>query len=95
MSFGLPIISTDMCVAALEFNNKCNNAEIVKAEDSDALSVAINHLISSPETRKQLSKNSLIGIKDYSYETMVDDFVKIINNCLQTGTINREKDTLH
>ncbi len=95
MSFGLPIISTDMCVAALEFNNKCNNAEIVKAEDPDALSVAINHLISSPETRKQLSKNSLIGIKDYSYETMVDDFVKIINNCLQIGKINREKDTLH
>lgn len=82
MSFGLPIISSDTCVAAVEFNNLFNNAIIVKNEDVKGLSDAINTLVEDENLRDQLSRNSLEGIKEYSIEQTKDDFIRILNDIL-------------
>ncbi|NLP21343.1 MAG: glycosyltransferase family 4 protein [Erysipelotrichaceae bacterium] len=82
MSFGLPIISSDKCVSAIEFNNLFNNALITKNEDVNSISEAINTLINDEFLREQLGRNSLKGIKEYTIEQTKEDFVRIINDII-------------
>lgn len=83
MSFGLPIISSDTCIAAVEFNNLFNNALIYKNEDVTELSDSINTLVNDSNLRDQLGRNSLEGIKDYTIEQTKDDFINILNNIME------------
>ena len=75
MSFGLPIISTNKCVAAMEFNRKFKNTEIVEVDNALELTKAIKKLVENKDFVEKLSKNSLSGIKEYSFENMVEDFL--------------------
>ena len=75
MAYGLPIISTDRCIAAMEMERNYKNAIIVPVEDVNCLQGAINQLIGNPELRKDLSRRSLIAVQNYSYEKMVLDFI--------------------
>ena len=79
MSFGLPIISTDKCVAAMEFNRIGRNALIVPSDNAEKLADAINQLVSDNDLKKKLEENSVSAIKEYSLENMVKDFLKAIN----------------
>lgn len=79
MSFGLPVISTNKCVAALEFNNHYSNAKIVNIEDSDSINKAICELAQNKEERLSLGVKSISGIQDYCFENMVNDFVDALN----------------
>ena len=83
MSFGLPIISSDKCVSAIEFNNLFNNALITKNEDVGSISEAINILINDEYLRDQLGRNSLKGIKEYTIEHTKEDFVSIIKDVME------------
>lgn len=83
MSFGLPIISTDTCVAAVEFNNLFNNAIIVKNENINELSEAIDTVIQDNNLKDQLSRNSLFGIKEYNIEQTKEDFVRILKDIME------------
>lgn len=73
MSFGLPIISTDKCVAALEFNRIGHNAVIVHSEDICEMSKAIDELSKQNNQRMILGENSQSTIEDYSLENMTED----------------------
>ena len=74
MSFGLPIISTDKCIAAVEFNNYFNNGIIVPTDNVDVLSKAMNRLLENQELVNMYSNNSLHGIKEYSIENTANDY---------------------
>ena len=78
MSFGLPIISTDKCVAAVEFNNLCNNAEIVHVEDIDALANSMQKLLTDDNYAKILGGRSIAGIKDFVIENTAKDYYNAI-----------------
>lgn len=78
MSFGLPIISTDKCVAAVEFNNECENAIIVKAENVLELNEKIKRVIVDATLRNTLKEKALKGIKDYNFEEMANDFFEAL-----------------
>ncbi|MBP3890749.1 MAG: glycosyltransferase family 4 protein [Solobacterium sp.] len=80
MSFGLPFISTDHCVAAKEFVGKDECGKIVPIEDVNALKEAIEGLVSDPNKRKEMGEKGYQIIRDYTYENMVEDFVKILNS---------------
>lgn len=71
MSFGLPVISTDHCVAAVEMNNQFNNGIICPIEDSDSLADAIMKLYNDRELCEVMGNASLNGNKNYSIEKMV------------------------
>lgn len=83
MSFGLPIISTNKCVAAVEFNNLFNNALINEVEDVNSLSSNINKLINDETLRLKLSNSSIEGIKEYTIDNTKEDFVSIINKIME------------
>ena len=75
LACGLPIISTNKCVAAMEFNRKFKNTEIVEVDNALELTKAIKKLVENKDFVEKLSKNSLSGIKEYSFENMVEDFL--------------------
>lgn len=80
MSFGLPIISSDKCVAALEFNQQFGNVKLFKSENFIELAQCIKLLVDNKALRLKLGKRSIKAIQEYSIENAVLDFTKIINN---------------
>lgn len=77
MSFGLPIISTNKCIAAIEFSNICNNAIIVKSDDINNLRNAIDYLIDNDFEIIKLGERSLKTIQNYTIEDTKSDFISI------------------
>lgn len=68
MTQGLPVITTDNCMAGLEMIKDKNC--IVPVGNSVKLSESINSLLSDPEQLKKIGENNLNIIKEYSIEKM-------------------------
>lgn len=82
MSFGLPIISTDKCVAAMEFNNNYKNAMIVRSNLDDELKRGIEQIINDDSLKNELAMKSLDGIKTYNFDNMANDFLHALYDSL-------------
>ncbi len=84
MAYGLPVVSTDRCVAAAELNARFGNAVIVPAEDPDALREALRRLIRDPAAAKRMGDASLRGIQEYTLENMSGDLLSILEKHTDT-----------
>lgn len=93
MSFGLPIISSDKCVAAMEFSELFNNAIICNLNDTQCFKDSIDRLLKDGELRKMLGNNSLIGIKEYTVEKNAEDIYKIIYKIMNNYCVQRHNNT--
>ncbi len=84
MSKGLPIITTNKCIAGIEFNRKSNLVKIVPVEDVENLSRAINKVLTNSDLSRKMSQTSLKLIKEYTFSNMANvvfsNFKKIIND---------------
>lgn len=69
MAMGLPIITTDKCVAGLELVENGINGYIISIENSEILAEKINKIFN--EDYKQMGRDSLNKIKNYTIENMV------------------------
>lgn len=78
MASGLPIITTDKCIAGLELVKDGVNGYVIPAENISALTDKVNYLLEHDYTRKKMGENSLRIIKDYSIETMAKDHYEIL-----------------
>ena len=78
MAFGLPVVSTDRCVAAMEFQKQFENVLIVSSENVEELRNAIRKLVQDSKLAEELGKRSQRGIRDYSLEHMRDDLISIL-----------------
>lgn len=77
MSFGLPLISSDNCVAAKEFNDLFHNCVLFENENVDALNAAMQLLLDDEEKCTELSLQSLAGAKDDTLEMMAQDYLTV------------------
>ena len=78
LSYGLPVVSSDQCGAALELIENGKNGYIVPVNDHAALADAILNAI---DHRDLLSKNAFLSIADYSIENMVKAHLcELLNN---------------
>ena len=75
MSFGLPIVTTDKCVAGIKLVKNDINGYIVPTGDFNSSLVAISCIITNDELLQQFSKNSIKIIKEYSIEKMGEDHI--------------------
>ena len=71
MAFGLPVISTDKCGAALELIENGYNGYIVPVGDTEALAKSINDIFADEAGLAEYGKNSLKKIKAHTIEEMV------------------------
>lgn len=77
MAYGLPVISTDRCIAASELVDN-TNGRIIPTDSVEALSKAITDLISN-RNLLELGRKSIDKIKWYTFESMAKvhmDFFK-------------------
>ncbi len=77
MAKGLPVISTDRCIAALEMVKDRQTGVVVPVEDADALAGAINRLLEDPALLREYSKNALALSGEYTIETMAQKHINI------------------
>lgn len=70
MTYGLPVITTNRCVAGLELIENNKNGYLISIEDVINLHEKIVFLLANPDLRDQIAKNNFFKIKDYNYENM-------------------------
>lgn len=78
MSFGLPIITTDKCVAGLELVRENINGYIVPVDDDKALVEKIMLMINDEGLVKRFGKKSREVIQRYSIENMAEEHINIL-----------------
>lgn len=78
MANGLPVITTDRCVAGLELVKDYDNGFIVPVESVDKLSLRINELINNDKLMIKMSENSLNKAKRYTIENMALETYRIL-----------------
>lgn len=85
MAQGLPVISTDNCVAGLELIENGVNGYIVKTESVEELREKMLLLIGDPQTRAEMAKNNLKKIAPYTMENVAKSHIKAINQVMGFG----------
>lgn len=80
MANGLPVITTDRCVAGLELVENDVNGYIVPVENSKILAEKIGYVLENDDVRKKMARNNLEKIKDWTIENMAAIHYEIIRN---------------
>ena len=84
MSVGVPVISTDACVAALCLVKDGENGFVIPSEDSDALRRRLIELHADQALRQHMSRKNIEKMQGYSLETMAQRQIEEIGkfkNC--------------
>ena len=79
MSFGLPIITSDMCVAGRHFQLLSENVCICKSEDTEEFKDAIINFYNKRDDASNIKHNILDTIDSYSIENSSSDIINILN----------------
>ena len=83
MAYGLPVVTTDKCIAGLELVKNYKNGFIVPVEDERILANKINKILKDDDLRTKMAKNSLVKIKQYTIENMAKLHMRIFSNFLE------------
>ena len=80
MAYGLPIISTDKCIAALELVEPGYNGYILPVGDEDKLADSIHFLLQDEARCQQYGRNSRNRIQSYTIEEMAKRHMEIFED---------------
>lgn len=81
MAYGLPIVTTNKCIAGLELVKNGENGYITKTENSAQLSDRIEEIINNGKKRIEMGKKSLDIISEYTVENMAERHIlTLLNN---------------
>lgn len=83
MSYGLPVITTDKCVAGLELIDNDENGFIVSAEDEKLLADKINEILYNNITKESMGIKNLKKIREYTIEEMAKVHKSIFEEILK------------
>lgn len=77
MGYGLPVITTNRCIAGLELIKNGENGYIVPVNDSKALAEKCTKILSDEVLCKKMSERNLQKIQEYTIENMADRYFEI------------------
>ena len=77
MAYGLPVVTTDRCIAGLELIENGENGFIFKTDNVEELASRIDELLEDEELRNKISQNNIEKIAQYTIETMAAEHMKI------------------
>ena len=80
MAKGLPIVTTNKCVAGLELVENEKNGFIVPVDNEEELKKAIEKIINNKKLQETMSNNNIEKIKSYTIENMAKVHIKIFEN---------------
>jgi len=79
MAQGLPVITTDRCIAGLELVDDQNGA-LITADSVESITESVNRILYDDELMNYMSQNSLEKIKQYTFENMVKKHLDVWKN---------------
>lgn len=82
MAYGLPVITTDRCVAGLELLNENECGQIIEANNVEMLSDSIGKFLQSYDDSKIISEKILKAAKKYTIENMASAHYNIFRKIL-------------
>ncbi|MBI6001571.1 glycosyltransferase family 4 protein [Clostridium perfringens] len=77
MANGLPVITTNKCIAGLELIENNINGFLFDVDNYKELANRINELLNNEDLIKTIKKNNLLKIKKYTIENMANQHLKI------------------
>lgn len=80
MAYGLPVVTTEKCLAGLELVKDNENGFIVPVEDAKQLAEKMTAILSDDVLRASMGKKSLDIIREYTIEKMASRHIEIFNN---------------
>lgn len=78
MAYGLPVITTDKCIAGIELIEDYQNGFIVPVDNRELLSQKMNLLLSNTELMQKTSDNNIRKIEPYTIENMAKVHLNIL-----------------
>lgn len=78
MANGLPVVTTDKCIAGLELVKNGINGYIIPVNNSEELADKMNTVINNPCMCKIMAENNLKVIKNYTIKTMAQRHIEIL-----------------
>lgn len=84
MACGLPVITTDRCIAGLELIEDNKNGFIVPVDNIEVMVEKIVEIMDDGELCKKMTMNNIGKIKKYTIETMAVKHMEIFN-CIYGG----------
>lgn len=82
MAYGLPVITTNKCIAGLELIKNQENGFIVPINNAEILADKINEILGNEIILKKIAENNLKKIKKYTIENMADEHMCIFRRIL-------------
>jgi len=82
MAYGLPVITTDKCIAGLELINDYENGFIVPVARPDILAERIQEVLSNEQLANKMAKVSLGKIRPYTIENMASQHFEILRKIM-------------
>jgi len=80
MAYGLPVITTDRCLAGMELIENGVNGFIVPVENVEILSEKIGILTRCKELRDRIRDNNIKKIQDYTIENMANAHISFFHD---------------
>ena len=80
MANGLPVISTDRCIAAMELITQGENGIIVQSENIEQMRDALLKLVNSKKLREKMAENAIECMKWYTIENLAAEHMRIFES---------------
>lgn len=82
MMYGLPVITTQRCVAGMELVEDGRNGFVVPVEDTSTLANAMSRVLSNDRLAKGMTENNLEKISGYTIEEMAKAHLNVLRKRL-------------
>ena len=83
MACGLPVITTDKCVAGVELVEEGKNGYIVNVGDDKALADRVKEILQTPGKSEEMGKHSLETIQAYTIENMAKVHMEVFKKQIE------------
>ncbi len=77
IAYGLPVVTTDRCLAGVEIISNGENGYVVPVEDCESLYDAMFKILADKNKALKISKNNLMKAHLYTLETMVNSHIAL------------------
>ena len=85
MSNGLPVITTDKCVAGVELVKEGENGFILPVGDDEGLAKKVETFFADESKAEEMAKNALETIRPYTIENMANTHVQVFEKLAKKG----------
>lgn len=83
LASGLPVVSTNMCLASLEMIKEEANGYLTAVDDIDKMAEYVNYIQSNPNKANSMSKGAIRVARRYTFATMADAHIHAFNTFKQ------------